>query len=87
MELSAVSTPVGGTQGHHATGNGVLWRILAAGLLALSVWAENVDVATVWSLPNSKKKVGSCGVGCCISTLHVGGAKVANSVSEHVVVQ
>lgn len=46
MELSAVSTPVGGTQGHHAAGNGVLWRILVAGLLALSTGAENIDVTT-----------------------------------------
>ena len=63
MELSAVSTPVGDTQGHHAAGNGVLWRILAAGLLALSVGAENVDVATLWSLRQIQKNVGSCGVG------------------------
>ena len=64
MELSAASTPVGGTQGHHAAGNGVLWRILAAGLLALSVGAENIDVATVWSLRKIQKNVGSCGVHC-----------------------
>ena len=62
MELSAVSTPVGGTQGHHAAGNGVLWRILAAGVLALSAGAENI----AWSyltVPGNPKNVGSCGVG------------------------
>ena len=88
MELSVVSTTVGGTQGHHATGNGVLWRILAAGLRVLSVGAENIDVATLWSLRQIQKNVGSCGVGCHMlecRRLHVGGAKVANSVSEHVV--
>ena len=58
MELSAVSTPVGGTQGRHAAGNGVLWRMLAAGLLVLSVWAENVDSATLWSLALSQKMLG-----------------------------
>ena len=69
MELSAASAPLGDTQGHHATGYGVLWRILAAGLLTLSVGAENVDVATVWSLRQIQKNVGSCGVGC---QMHVG---------------
>ena len=63
MELSAASTPVGGTQGHHATGNGVLWRVLAEGLLVMSVGVENIDVATLWSLAISSKNVGSCGVG------------------------
>ena len=63
MELSAASAPVGDTQGHHATGYGVLWRILAAGLLTLSLGAENVDVATLWSLRQIPKNVGSCGVG------------------------
>ena len=58
MELSAASTPAGGTQGHHATGNGVLWRMLVAGLLALSVGAENFDVATLWSLELSQKMLG-----------------------------
>ena len=58
MELSAASTPAGGTQGHHATGNGVLWRMLVAGLLALSVGAEIVDVATLWSLALSQKMLG-----------------------------
>ena len=66
MELSAASAPVGDTQGHHATGNGVLWRILAAGLLTLSLGAENVDVATLWSLRQIQKNVGSCGVSCCM---------------------
>jgi len=64
MELSAASAPVGDTQGHHATGYGVLCRILAAGLLTLSVGAENVDVATLWSLRQIQKNVGSCGVHC-----------------------
>ena len=58
MELSAASAPVGDTQGHHATGYGVLWRILAAGLLTLSVGAENVDVATLWSLRQIQKMLG-----------------------------
>ena len=62
MELSAVSTPVGGTQGHHAAGNGVLWRILAAGLLALSVGAENIDVTTFVVPGTFPKNVGSCGM-------------------------
>mgnify|MGYP001435792149 CR=1 FL=1 len=68
MELSAVSTPVGGTQGHHAAGNGVLWRILVAGLLALSVGAENVDVATVWSLALSQKMLGRVALVAACST-------------------
>ena len=66
MELSVVSTTVGGTQGHHATGNGVLWRILATGLLALSFEAENIDVATFVVPGTFAKNVGSCGVSCCM---------------------
>ena len=58
MELSAASTPVGGTQGHHAAGNGVLWRMLAADLLVLSFGAENVDAATLGSLALSQKMLG-----------------------------
>ena len=61
MELSAATAPVGDTQGHHATGYGVLWRILAAGLLALSVGAENIDVTTFVVPGTFPKNVGSCG--------------------------
>ena len=35
---------------------------LAAGLLTLSAGAENIDVATLWSLWQIKKNAGSCGV-------------------------
>ena len=58
MELSAASAPVGNTQGHHATGNGVLWRILAAGLLTLSLGAENSMWPPCGPCGKSKKMLG-----------------------------